>query len=597
MLRIKEIAWDNFFSYGAGNKIIITEALTQLVGDNGAGKSSIPLILQEILFSKNFKGVKKADLVNRNLPAAKGVEGYVVFELNGDNYEFYLSRKSTVKAKLIKNGEDISANTAQGTYKALDDILNTDFNLFSSLTYQSSTNSLGFLTDTDLQRKKFLIQLFMLDKYTKAHDLYKQRVKDIQDRITYTQGSLSQIQSLIDKNKKEERVELPTMELIEPPTSLIENIASLKTLLSDFKDKNQKIESNLKKKELLNSISAPTQPDEQAKNYEQELERIHYLNVENVSLNNMLNKYKSLDSKCPTCLQDIPLDKVKDEIDKLLYQRSENASTISTLNNFIEKQKDIESKWKNYSDSKNKIASIQNSIDYDLPDTLYSNATISERLADLNTEVDEYRNKYRAAMQHNQQIIAKNAVSANLDKELKDYVLKLDSLILDLNNTTEDIDNLTHLRDALSNKGLVAYKLESLVKALEDKINENLFYKLSNNRLSLTFKLEGDKLNVIVTNGGKEADISSLSAGELSRVNVSVLLAIRSMLSTISNVNINLLFLDEILGVLDMEGKEALIELLQEQQDLNIFLVSHEYTHPLINKLTIVKTNNIARIE
>ena len=39
--------------------------VTQLVGTNGAGKSSIPLILEEVLFNKNSKGIKKADIANR----------------------------------------------------------------------------------------------------------------------------------------------------------------------------------------------------------------------------------------------------------------------------------------------------------------------------------------------------------------------------------------------------------------------------------------------------------------------------------------------------------------------------------------------------
>jgi len=55
--------------------------------------------------------------------------------------------------------------------------------------------------------------------------------------------------------------------------------------------------------------------------------------------------------------------------------------------------------------------------------------------------------------------------------------------------------------------------------------------------------------------------------------------------------------LDEITGVLDDEGKEKLVEILLEEEDLNTFLVSHEYEHPLIPKITIIKENKISRIE
>ena len=53
---------------------------------------------------------------------------------------------------------------------------------------------------------------------------------------------------------------------------------------------------------------------------------------------------------------------------------------------------------------------------------------------------------------------------------------------------------------------------------------------------------------------------------------------------------------DEITGVLDEAGKEKLIELLQEEDNLNIFLISHDFTHPLIDKISIIKDNNISSI-
>jgi DNA repair exonuclease SbcCD ATPase subunit len=56
------------------------------------------------------------------------------------------------------------------------------------------------------------------------------------------------------------------------------------------------------------------------------------------------------------------------------------------------------------------------------------------------------------------------------------------------------------------------------------------------------------------------------------------------------------LFLDEITGVLDSEGKEKLIEILQAENELNVFLISHDFTHPLISKISINKDNNISSI-
>ena len=74
------------------------------------------------------------------------------------------------------------------------------------------------------------------------------------------------------------------------------------------------------------------------------------------------------------------------------------------------------------------------------------------------------------------------------------------------------------------------------------------------------------------------------------------LLAIRKLLSKIGGVQLNFLFLDEVMGVLDLKGKEKLIKILQKEENTNTFLVAHEFSHPLVPKIHIVKENNISRI-
>ena len=68
-------------------------------------------------------------------------------------------------------------------------------------------------------------------------------------------------------------------------------------------------------------------------------------------------------------------------------------------------------------------------------------------------------------------------------------------------------------------------------------------------------------------------------------------------MQSLSNSRTNLLILDETVENLDAEGKEKLIEVLLEEQNLNTFLISHGFSHPLLEKVSIVKHNNISRIE
>ena len=113
----------------------------------------------------------------------------------------------------------------------------------------------------------------------------------------------------------------------------------------------------------------------------------------------------------------------------------------------------------------------------------------------------------------------------------------------------------------------------------------------------MLFSLNGEKLDIDIIDDGKTIGIEELSAGELARITTSTLLAIRKLMAAISSTKINILFLDEIMGVLDEEGKEKLIDILNAETELNTFLVSHEFTHPLIPTINIVKENKISRIE
>ena len=78
---------------------------------------------------------------------------------------------------LIEDGNTVTAeefkdsHTATNTYKTLQDIIGIDFKTFTQLVYQNTSSSLQFLTATDTNRKKFLIDLLHLEHYVKLFEL------------------------------------------------------------------------------------------------------------------------------------------------------------------------------------------------------------------------------------------------------------------------------------------------------------------------------------------------------------------------------------------------------------------------------------------
>ena len=243
MIILQKLKWDNCFSYGEGNELDLSDAtLTQLVGTNGVGKSSIPLILEEVLFNKNSKNVKKADIANRYVN--KGYDISLEFSVDADLYNIAVSRRTNLKCKLTKNGEDISSHTASNTYKTLGDILGIDFKTFSQLVYQNTNASLQFLTATDTNRKKFLIDLLKLDDYVSYFEVFKEAVRSVSSMVTTEEAKIATIQKWLTDNILEDSSILEKKILPKINEKDEESLRSLQVEFENISEKNKQINLN-----------------------------------------------------------------------------------------------------------------------------------------------------------------------------------------------------------------------------------------------------------------------------------------------------------------------------------------------------------------
>ena len=94
---LKNLKFNNMFSYGADNNLTIDNSkITQLTAPNGSGKSTIALIIQEILFGKNIKGIKKGDILNR-YSSDKSWGASLSFSVDDDEYEVSISRSGKIR--------------------------------------------------------------------------------------------------------------------------------------------------------------------------------------------------------------------------------------------------------------------------------------------------------------------------------------------------------------------------------------------------------------------------------------------------------------------------------------------------------------------
>jgi len=598
---LKTMSWDNWFSYGDGNTVDFSaNTLTQVLGSNGSGKSSIPLILEEILYGKNSKGVKKQDITNRHTEK-KNRDAKLTFSVFDDNYELDVHRTATTtKLSLYKNGEDISSHTSTGTYKQLEAIIGKDFKTFTQLTYQSSKASLEFLTSTDTQRKNFLIALLGLDKYSEIYETFKVAYRTTSKVVSELEGSCKTIEHWIDKHSKEDlehkEKELYVLEDTEP---MEKELLGYKHELDNIHSINAARTKNNEYRKMLAAIDMEILANviEKPGSIQKIISERDSLNKEIKELTAKGKRLASLkDATCPTCRQEIDLAIKGNMLEEWREEIRKNSQKVDELDDAIGQHREIEKQYRAHINATEEFERLNLLINKELPDDLIDEVELRAKIKELDTKIKSIKAEKQRIDTKNRQVDENNAKIDLILSQIDDYKRQLAIETEKLKDVQELLTILDILRQSFSTNGLLSYKIEYLVKDLEAEINYYLS-EFSAGRFQLNFSLKGEKLNIEIIDNGNTIDITALSSGELARVNISTLLAIRKLMSSISNTKINLLFLDEIMGVLDNYGKEKLIEVLLDEQDLNTFLVSHEFTHPLLEKITVVKEGNISKIE
>jgi DNA repair exonuclease SbcCD ATPase subunit len=606
-ITLKKLTFNNMFSYGNNNELDINKnKITQLTAPNGSGKSTIALIIQELLFSKNIKNIKKGDIVNR-YSSSKDWGGSLEFQVNDKNYSVQVKRiGASSKVTLLENGVDISDHKVPDTYKKLSNILGMDFEVFSQLTYQSSTDLLDFIKATDTNRKKFLINLFGLEKYIAIGDVLKIKLSSLEKELASKNGEIKSVNSFLEENQIKE-----TKSLIEVPgidESLRQKIARLKNELEDYQSQCKKIDKNNMLVEERDKLLFDIELAEPALSlgFKEDFEQAKTtINTLNTKIADNQKKIKGLDTSdnCYACGQHIDNSRtklIKNSLESDIVSYQEELEEVKITYDSLSKE------YSNYEKALTKYVSNQKAIerfeqlaqliDDSIPRKYPDYTEIEESLRNFSKNLREQEKAKSDAQDYNEQVKIHNTKVEALQEQKRQFLVRQHLLNDDIISLSSKIKNITILRKAFSTTGIVAFKLENLTKELEDTINKYLS-ELSDGKFQVIFRLDGEKLNIVVVNDGKETPVETVSGGEFSRIQTAILLSIRSLLSKIGGNYINLLFLDEITGVLDDAGKEKLIDILQEEDNLNVFLISHDFTHPLIEKISIIKENNISYIE
>ena len=596
MITLQTLRWDNCFSYGSGNELQLDDnTVTQILGTNGMGKSSIPLIIEEALYNKNSKGIKKADIPNRYVN-----DGYNIslsFTKDEDSYQITVNRKTSIKVKLEKNGTDISSHTATNTYKTLQEILGVDFKTFSQLVYQNTNASLQFLTATDANRKKFLIDLLHLEKYVELFEVFKSASREVSNTSSTIAGKLATVEKWLETNKLTDTSILPMLDLEIDTSKDEEALRYWMTEKENISEKNKKIRENNQYKTMLDRIDIGTISSSTVswESYDDLQEELGSLQAVATGAQRTLDRLEKISDECPTCGQSIDVSSEKAMIEGEREKRDEahgkamkirpQIQEIKANNEIFEQNQKAQKEWED----------LYRSYDKSLPTNILEESEVDSKIAELKSILSEARTQLAENAAENERRTRLNTRIQVIQEQTAEFVEQQEEYDGKLAGNQKLESELDILKKSFSTNGLLAYKIENLVGELEELANEYLA-ELSDGRFTLEFVVSNDKLNVQITDNGNVVDILALSSGELARVNTATLIAIRRLMSSISKSKINVLFLDEVISVLDDAGKERIVEVLL-REDMNTYLVSHGWSHPLLEKIEVVKDGNTSVLE
>lgn len=602
-VKIKAMEFSNILSYGDNNVINFdADRVTQLVGKNGAGKSSIATILEEGLYNKNSRGIKKDALFNWN-SSDKSYKITINFTKDEDEYLVIKKVKSTAKVELYKNGEDISGHTATQTYKLIEDIIGCDFATFTKLVYQSIGSSLDFLRTTDANRKAFLTALFSHEIYKEISEDVKKDAKVIKTDLDKEQGKLSAIESTIaraNSGNSEIQAHIDVPEFDETP--LREKITEARVkaaLASETRTKINKLINLDKDVQAAKKSLEPFENSPAPTDVSQELSQVtRDLTVVTAESDKVKKRYQSFKKQsevcaCPTCGK--PMD-ISDAVAAAEIAKAEYAPLFDKRTSLEESVKELRQQdklYKNYIKATTtfdramlaKSNFLEEVGDLNVTEEVQSIITESEGIVNkLTKDISRMKSEVALAIDHNNSVDVSNAKIIAMREQLELATKDLDVVQANVDSLSEQLSNLEIL--ASSFKDLVGYKLEHSVKVFEDLINHYLSI-ITNGKFALGFELDATKLLVVIFNDGTKTSMESCSTGQQHRIQLATLLAIRSLMSAISKVNINVLFLDEVISFIDTQGINTLVELLTEEHGLNSYLVSHGHTHPLAKIVTV----------
>ena len=546
MIIFEKIRWKNFLSTGnVFSEIDLESNRTNLiVGNNGAGKSTILDALTFSLFGKPFRKISKGSLINSINEKDCVVE--IEFRIGKLEYKVVRGIKPN-KLEIYCNGQlwnqESTLVEQQKNFEA--NVLKMNYKSFTQIVVLGSSTFVPFMKLPGAQRRDIIEDILDIQVFSTMNVLLKDKIRENNEELRDVDYQLDLLKDKIEIQKQ--------------------NMLSLQQRTQEEINRKQEKVNEYKKTELQGAedVSILTQQignlNEEMKTYQKSSDKLAKLNTFMIKMTHKMNTCKKeheffeKNHVCPTCTQELSEDFRDNKLKEGQTKLDEMNLGFDEIKTAIQEE---QSRFEKFTELSTQVNEINSSISQ----TNFQLMTIRKQVESLQEEITELEGD-------------------NVDKKAEFDKLQL--LVNSKKDLSKQHASLKQDKDVLSTAGqllkdngiktrIIKTYLPTMNKLINDFLQRMEFY--------VNFTLDENFEEQIKSRYRDVFSYDSFSEGEKARIDIALLLTWRSIAKLKNSVDTNLLILDEIFdGSLDQSGTSDLGWILRNFDDsTKVFVISHK---------------------
>ena len=544
MIHFETVRWKNFLSTGNNFTEIQLDrsSTTLIIGENGAGKSTILDALCFGLFGKPFRNINKPQLLNSVNASNCLVE--VEFKVGGKDVKVVRGIKPNV-FEIYINGKMYNQDANARDYQKYleQQILKLNYRSFTQVVILGSSTFVPFMQLKARHRREVVEEILDIQIFSLMNMILKQKLKTIEAdhrELEYKESLTSEKLTL--KKRYIQDIQDNRRKLIEEKTVLIsgneEEIFKKKRKIADLQDDIEGMH-------------------EKISNAAKVVEQFDKLNDLNSQLKTKHRSHKRLikffeeNEDCPTCQQHIDEDFKDTMISKENKKYEKLTVGIKELADKLEATK------------------VKINIINEVNQNIQSN---NVGIAKENSSIGELE-KFNATLETE----VKQLQDGRVDKKDHEEVISLqeefDTVSKEKNKLREEKVYSDAVRTMLTDQGIKTKIIKQYLPIMNKLINTYL----TSMEFYVNFTLDENFDETIKSRYRDDFTYASFSEGEKMRIDLALLFTWRAVAKMKNSANTNLLILDEIFdSSLDGTGTDEFLKILNTLSDENIFVISHK---------------------